>query len=155
MIKRRGRPAGGATQEANLKGRVPSLKVIRPADRAADTASGAMLREAAVSRALVGAEAIWVGYVELGPGLISAVHHHGEAESAIYISSGQARFFTGEQLETAHDARAGDFVWVPPYLIHIEMNASDTEPVRMVVARSTQETLVFNLPTPQSWTPRR
>jgi uncharacterized RmlC-like cupin family protein len=132
-----------------------TLRVIRPGDRAADTASGAMLREAAVSRALVGAEKIWVGYVELGPGLLSAAHHHGEAESVIYIISGWARFFTGERLEMAQDARAGDFVWVPPNIVHIEMNASDSEPVRMVVARSTQETLVFNLPTPPGWTPQR
>lgn len=129
------------------------LHVIRPADRATDTASGAMRREAAVSRALVGAEQIWVGYVELGPGLLSAAHHHGEAESVIYIISGRARFFTGERLTIAHDATPGDFVWVPPRIVHIEMNASDSEPVRMVVARSTQETLVFNLPTPPGWMP--
>lgn len=110
-----------------------------------------MLREAAISQSLTGAEKIWVGYVELGPGLQSAVHHHGEAESAIYVISGQARFFTGERLELAHEAGAGDFVWVPPHAVHVEMNASDIEPVRMVVARSTQETLVYNLPAPPGW----
>ena len=131
------------------------LRVIRPEDRAADVASGAMRREAAVSRALVGAERVWVGYVELGPGLVSAVHHHGEAESGIYVISGRARFFSGEALEVVHDAGAGDFVWVPPHAVHVEMNASDAEPVHMVVARSTQETLVFNLPTPDGWSPSR
>ena len=129
------------------------LRVIRAADRVADASSGAMLREAAISRQLVGAERIWLGYVELGPGLISAVHHHGEAESGIYIISGHARFFTGERLDQPHEARAGDFVWVPPHLVHVEMNLSDSEPVRMVVARSTQENLTFNLPTPEGWTP--
>ena len=131
------------------------LHVIRAADRVPDASSGAMLREAAISRQLVGAERIWLGYVELGPGLISAVHHHGEAESGIYIISGQARFFTGERLDQPHEARAGDFVWVPPHLVHVEMNLSDSEPVRMVVARSTQENLTFNLPTPEGWTPPR
>jgi uncharacterized RmlC-like cupin family protein len=53
------------------------LRIIRPEDRVPDEASGAMVREAAVSKQLVGAERIWVGYVELGPGLVSAVHHHG------------------------------------------------------------------------------
>ncbi len=128
------------------------LLVIRAGDRVPDTASGAMLREAAISDALTGAQKIWVGYVELGPGLQSAVHHHGEAESAIYVISGHARFFTGERLELAHEARAGDFVWVPPRAVHLEMNASESEPVRMVVARSTQETLVYNLATPSGWT---
>jgi uncharacterized RmlC-like cupin family protein len=131
------------------------LRVIRPEDRAPDESSGAMVREAAASKQLVGAERIWVGYVELGPDLISAVHHHGEAESVIYVVSGRARFFTGERLDSAHDAGPGDFVWVPPHVVHVEMNADDTEPVRMVVARSTQETLVFNMPTPEGWTPPR
>ena len=110
-----------------------------------------MKREAAVSRALVGAERIWLGYVELGPGLVSAAHHHGEAESAIYIISGQARFLTDGATQ---DANAGDVVWVPPHIVHVELNRSATEPVHMVVARSTQETLVFNVEMPQSFRER-
>ena len=132
--------------------RPTTLRVIRAGDRIPDVGSGAMLREAAISNGLTGAQKIWVGYVELGPGLQSAVHHHGEAESAIYVISGHARFFTGERLEVAYEARAGDFVWVPPQTVHLEMNASESEPVRMVVARSTQETLVYNLATPSGWT---
>jgi uncharacterized RmlC-like cupin family protein len=130
------------------------LRVVRPGDRAPAVASGLMQREAAISREQVGAEKIWVGYVELGPGAVSAVHHHGAAESAIYVISGEARFYTGEQLEQEHEARAGDFVWVPPELVHVEQNLSRAEPVRMVVARSTQENLTFNLPTPTGWSAR-
>jgi len=54
-----------------------------------------MAREAAISNRVTGAEKIWVGYVELPLGMRSAKHHHGEAESAIYVISGQARFLTG------------------------------------------------------------
>jgi uncharacterized RmlC-like cupin family protein len=122
------------------------LKVIRPADRKLDVASGAMVREAAISKALTGAEKIWVGYVELPPGMKSAPHHHGECESVIFVISGEAQFLTGTDSQTMQVARTGDFVWVPPHFVHIEANASQAEPVRMVVARSTQETLVFNLP---------
>lgn len=122
-----------------------ALRVVRAGDRRPDTASGAMVREAAVSKALVGAERLWVGYVELPPGMASAPHHHGECESAIYIIAGEARFRTGPQFDTVETAGPGDFVWVPPHVPHIEENASPSEPVRMVVARSTQETLVFNL----------
>jgi uncharacterized RmlC-like cupin family protein len=122
------------------------LQVIRPTDRTPDVASGAMLRQAAISGDIVGAQKIWVGYVELGPGLRSSAHHHGEAESAIYIISGRARFLTGERFEHVQEAAAGDFVWVPPFAPHVELNASNEEPVQMVVSRSTQETLVFNLP---------
>src|SRR3954447_1784879 len=101
-----------------------TLRVIRSAERCPDQASGAMLRESAIAQSTVGAEKIWLGYVELGAGLVSAVHHHGEAESGIYIISGDARFFTGPELTEAYDAHAGDFIWVPPHLIHVEMNTS-------------------------------
>ena len=131
------------------------VRVIKPTDRLPDQASGAMIREAAVAQRLVGAEKIWLGYVELGPGLISAVHHHGEAESGIYVISGVARFYAGDDLEDAWEAGPGDFVWVPPHVVHVEMNTREDEPVQMVVARSTQETLVFNVPTPPGWAPRR
>lgn len=129
------------------------VRVVHAAERCPDQASGAMLREAAIANSTVGAEKIWLGYVELGPGLVSAVHHHGEAESGIYIISGQARFYTGDTLDAFHDASGGDFVWVPPHVVHVEMNRSQTEPVQMVVARSTQATLTFNLPTPEGWHP--
>jgi uncharacterized RmlC-like cupin family protein len=130
-----------------------TLRVIRSVDRCPDQASGAMLREAAIAQNTVGAQKIWLGYVELGPGAMSAVHHHGECESGIYIISGEARFSSGEQLDQTQDAHAGDFVWVPPHLVHVEMNASQTEPVRMVVARSSQASLTFNLATPEGWQP--
>src|SRR5437899_9163863 len=123
-----------------------ALRVISASDRCPDQASGAMLREAAIAQNTVGAEKIWLGYVELGPGLVSAVHHHGEAESGIYMISGRARFVCGKALDEVHDAEAGDFIWVPPFALHIEINPSDTEPARTVVARSMQEALVFNLP---------
>ncbi len=126
------------------------LRVIRPADRVLDAASGGMRREAAISRALVGAERVWVGYVELDPFDISAAHHHGEAESAIYVISGHARFVVDGAV---HEAGPGDFVWVPPDVVHVEANTGG-EPVRMVVARSTQETLVFNVEMPAGWAAR-
>ncbi|MFN2590765.1 MAG: cupin domain-containing protein [Actinomycetota bacterium] len=118
------------------------LRVIRPSARLPDEASGAMVREAAISEQTVGARRLWFGFVRLETGLVSGAHHHGEAESGIYIISGRARFYTGDGLDDVQDASAGDFVWVPPQVVHVEQNAGD-EPVVMAVARSTQETLVF------------
>ncbi len=129
------------------------LRVIRPDDRQPELASGPMLRQSGIAQGTVGADKIWLGYVELAPGCASAVHHHGEAESGIFIISGNARFYTGERLEERREAQAGDFVWVPPHVVHVEQNISNTEPVRMVVARSTQTALTFNLPTPEGWQP--
>src|ERR671928_2071150 len=91
-----------------------SLRVIRAGDRCSELASGPMVRESAIAQNTVGAQKIWLGFVELGPGLVSAVHHHGEAESGIYIISGDARFYSGEHLDESFEAHAGDFVWVPP-----------------------------------------
>ena len=121
------------------------VRAVRPEDRVADVGSGAMAREAAISTAVCGAEKIWVGHVVLPPGMRSSRHHHGEAESAIYVISGHARFLTGPDGSRVIDAGPGDFVWVPPHEHHVEMNLSETEPVEMVVCRSTQETLVFNV----------
>jgi uncharacterized RmlC-like cupin family protein len=129
------------------------LRVISPAERVPETASGAMLRQGGIAQNTVGAQKIWLGFVELAPGCTSAVHHHGEAESGIFIISGQARFYSGAHLDQRREANAGDFVWVPPHAVHVEMNVSLTEPVRMVVARSTQAALTFNLPTPDGWQP--
>jgi len=130
-----------------------SLQVIKPGQRQPDVASGSMVREVAISSSTVGAAVLWMGYVELGPGMVSAVHHHGEAESGIFLVSGRARFVAGEGLEDVRDAEAGDFIWVPPLVPHVEINPSDSETTVAVVVRSMQENIVFNLPTPEGWAP--
>jgi uncharacterized RmlC-like cupin family protein len=129
------------------------LRVIRAADRLSDVTSGAMVREAAISTETVGARRLWVGYAELLPGSVSAVHHHGEAESVVYVISGRARFLSGEGLDQVQEAASGDFIWVPPHLVHVELNVDRDEAVRTVVPRSTQETLVFNVDAPPGWSP--
>jgi uncharacterized RmlC-like cupin family protein len=79
----------------------------------------------------------------------SGPHHHGELESVIYLISGSARFRYGERLEHAVEAQAGDFVFVPPYLVHQEINVSDDFQVEMIVARSSQENIVVNVDVPE------
>src|SRR5438105_323880 len=124
------------------------IRVIHAADRVDELASGSMRRQSAIAEGTVGAQKIWLGYVELPPGCTSAVHHHGEAESGLYMIEGHARFFFGDNLDRTVDAHPGDYVWVPPHIVHVEMNTSQTETIRMVAARSTQAALTFNLPTP-------
>lgn len=127
--------------------------MLRPGDCLPDAASGAMTRQAAVAAATVGAERLWVGHVQLGPGLVSAAHHHGDNESAIYLVSGRARFAFGDDLGLVVDVEPGDVVWVPPHVVHVEMNARDDEPTVLVVSRSSQDNIVVNVPYPDGWAP--
>ena len=125
------------------------VRVIKPGDRDASTAqTPGMHREEACGAKTVGAEHLWVGHVHVGEGVRSGPHHHGELESVIYVISGHARFRFGDMLEHTVEAAAGDFVFVPPYLVHQEINASSDEAVDMVVARSSQENVVVNVDLP-------
>lgn len=127
------------------------LRVVRPHERDASTAqTPGMHREAGVAASTVGAEKIWVGHVTMAPGVKSGVHHHGPVESSIYIIRGHARFRFGERLEQEVEAGPGDFVYVPPELVHQEINADDGAPIEMIVARDGQENIVVNVEMPEA-----
>lgn len=107
-----------------------------------------MTRAAAINRAMAGANKLWAGTVNIHPNAKTAPHHHGELESIIYIVSGRARMRWGAQLEFTAEAGPGDFIFVPPYVPHQEINANAGEPLTCVVVRSDQETVVVNLDIP-------
>ncbi len=102
------------------------------------------MRVVAISET-TGAQRLWVAYAEMAPGAVSGAHHHGEAETAIYILEGAARFHVGPQLADTLDASAGDFVWVEPGEAHIEVNRSGDEPIRMLVIRTPAD-IAIDLP---------
>jgi uncharacterized RmlC-like cupin family protein len=104
-----------------------------------------MTRAAAINRALAGANKLWAGMVHVHPNAKTAPHHHGALESIIYIVSGKARMRWGERLEFVAEAGPGDFIFVPPFVPHQEINASPGEPLTCVVVRSDQEPVVVNL----------
>lgn len=119
------------------------VRVVGPDERDSGTAqTPGLQRWSGVSAALTGSSKMWMGYAVLEPGGKTGVHHHGESETAIYVVSGVTRWWVGDRLDEVQEARAGDFVFIPPDVVHWEQNASDTEPVHMVVARSTQEAVV-------------
>ena len=107
-----------------------------------------MARAAAVNFARVGAEKIWAGTVRIHPNAKTGAHHHGPVESVIYVVKGKARMRWGERLEFTAEAGPGDFIWVPPFVPHQEINASDKEPLECVLLRSGQEPVVVNLDIP-------
>ena len=104
-----------------------------------------MLGAAAINQDMVGAQKIWAGTVAIEPKAKTGTHHHGALESVIYIVSGHARMRWGEQLEFIAEAGPGDFIFVPPFVPHQEINASDEEPLSCVLVRSDQEPVVVNL----------
>jgi uncharacterized RmlC-like cupin family protein len=104
-----------------------------------------MSRKAAINFARVGAQKIWAGTVSIDANAKTGAHHHGSLESVIYVLKGRARMRWGERLEFLAEAGPGDFIFVPPYVPHQEINASTDETLECIVIRSDQEAVVVNL----------
>ena len=104
-----------------------------------------MDRAAAINFARVGAQKIWAGTVKIHANAKTGAHHHGHLESVIYVLKGRARMRWGERLEYVAEAGPGDFIFVPPYVPHQEINASTDESLECVLVRSDNEAVVVNL----------
>ena len=104
-----------------------------------------MSRAAAITHGRTGAGKIWAGTVEIHANAKTGAHHHGDLESVIYIVSGKARMRWGERLEFFAEAGPGDFIFVPPYVPHQEINAAADQPLVCVLVRSGQDPVVVNL----------
>ena len=107
--------------------------------------SAGMTRAAAINYARVGAQKIWAGTVRIEPNARTGPHHHGPLESVIYVVRGRARMRWGEHLEYTAEAGPGDFIYIPPYVPHQEINALAQEPLNCVIVRSDREAVVVNL----------
>jgi uncharacterized RmlC-like cupin family protein len=104
-----------------------------------------MSRAAAITAARCGSEKLWAGTAIIEPDAKTGAHHHGPVESIIYVASGRARMRWGERLEYVAEAGPGDFIYVPPYVPHQEINAEPSESLSCVLVRSGQEPVVVNL----------
>jgi uncharacterized RmlC-like cupin family protein len=104
-----------------------------------------MLRAAAIDFKRVGSKKLWAGTVIINPNAKTGAHHHGALESVIYVVRGVARMRWGERLEYLAQAEAGDFIFVPPYVPHQEINALKDTPLECVLVRSDNESVVVNL----------
>ena len=121
------------------------VHVVRSRDLDGATAqTPGMTRAAAITAGRVGAESLWAGTVLIEPFAQTGAHHHGPVESVIYVVTGLARMRWGDRLEYVADAGPGDFIHVPPYVPHQEMNAGDS-PLSCVLVRSGQEPIVVSL----------
>ena len=109
------------------------------------TQTPGMNRAAAIDFARVGARRLWAGTVHIHAGAGTGAHHHGPLESVIYVVRGRARMRWGERLEFTAEAGPGDFIYVPPFVPHQEINASSDETLECVLVRSDGEAVVVNL----------
>lgn len=127
------------------------VKVIKPADRSCPPAvqSPGMRREAAISDSMTGSQGLWMGVGSNEPGNASAWHHHGHLESGIHILKGSIRFRWGSDPNNIVDTEPGDFIFVPPYEVHMEENLSSDEPTEFILARNGQEGIVVNVDDPR------
>jgi len=134
-------------ERAPVDWREHGVKVIRGDQLDTNTAqTPGMNRAAAINAARVGAQKIWAGTVSIAPDAKTGVHHHGALESVIYVVSGHARMRWGDHLEYVAEAFPGDFIFVPPYVPHQEINADPGAPLQCVLVRSDNEAVVVNLP---------
>jgi uncharacterized RmlC-like cupin family protein len=121
-------------------------RVIKPLQFDADTPqTGGMQRLAAVSHLLVGSAKLWAGVMLAEPNTVSSVHHHGELETVVYVAEGQSTLRWGRRLEHQTELEAGDFLFVPPFLPHQEINPSPDRPALWIVVRSAPEAVVVEL----------
>ena len=104
-----------------------------------------MRRLAAVSNLLVGSEELWAGIMLAEPNTASSVHHHGPLETVVYVLSGQSKLRWGSRLEHEVDLEAGDFLFIPPYMPHQEINPSLEQATQWVVVRSGREAVIVDL----------
>jgi uncharacterized RmlC-like cupin family protein len=141
-----GHETGDGTGDGTGHGR--RLEHFRAGELSSDTAqTTGMRRFAAISGTTAGSRRLWMGRTHVAPGANSGDHHHGESETAIYVVSGHPVFvFAGSRDEVRIETAPGDYVFVPPYVPHREENPSADEEAVVVIARSTQEAIVVNLP---------
>jgi uncharacterized RmlC-like cupin family protein len=106
---------------------------------------------AGISKQSAGARALCLHLVTIPPGAKDRPHLHEHHESAIYVVSGTAKGWYGDGLRKQVVIAAGDFVYIPAGVPHQPANASQTEPLVAVIARTDpneQESVVL-LPDPE------
>lgn len=120
---------------------------IRPDERSTSTGQNAdMERSIAISADRVGSVGLYSSIVTTAPGARTRIHHHGACETSIWIVSGRARYtFGATGLEETFDAGPGDFVYIPAGEVHVEENASDSDPLVVVISRNCPGSVVHYL----------
>ena len=122
------------------------MRVVRAGELDPNTPqTPGMNRAAAINFASAGAQKLWAGTVTIQPDAKTGAHHHGALESVIYVVAARRACAGASGWNIVAEAGPGDFIYVPPYVPHQEINASPDEPLECVLVRSDQEAVVVNL----------
>jgi uncharacterized RmlC-like cupin family protein len=141
------RPGTDQARESDAARSCAPISIVRPEDFDRGTAqTPGSERLAAVAPHLGIASDIWGGLFTVAPGARTGIHHHGEQQTIAYVLSGVCEVRWGAKGEFAARAKAGDFIHVPAFLPHMEINPSQSEAFQWVVVRSTPTPIVVNLP---------
>src|SRR3984957_19930890 len=137
--------SGGPMKSSSTRWRTDGVRIIRPEQFDSNIAqTSGLQRVAAVTTANTGATKLWAGAFTVDAKAKTGPHHHGDLETVIYVLNGVARLRWGERLEFEAEATAGDFIYVPPYVPHQEINPSPDLQLQCVLTRS-GDGRVFNL----------
>lgn len=128
-------------------GDISTIRVVRPDqfDLGTIQTPGSERRDA-IAPELGVHSVLWGGTFDVEPGSRTGVHHHGNQETIAFVLSGTCEIRWGSKGEFAAQAGPGDFIHVPAYLPHMEINPSNEHAFRWVVVRSTPTPIVINLP---------
>lgn len=124
---------------------LPLTAVHPPAFDPGTAQTPGSLRLAAISRNHGIATGLWGGTFLVEAGARTGIHHHGEQETVVYVLEGESLIRWGERGESQALVRAGDFLHVPAFTPHMEINPSSEKPFRWIVVRSTPDPIVVNL----------
>lgn len=124
-----------------------AIRVVHPSQFSEDTAqTPGSHRLAAIAPDIGTPSSMWGGVFHVLAGGQTAIHHHGKQETVVYVLAGEALVQWGRHGEFSQTVRPGDFLYVPPYLPHREINPSREVEFVWVVVRSTPQPIVVNLP---------
>jgi uncharacterized RmlC-like cupin family protein len=144
---------GVAIQTVSQPGSNSAISIVHPTELSIETQqTPGSLRMSAIAAMHGIASSLWAGIFVVEPSAKTGIHHHGKQDTVVYVLEGEACVRWGNFGEYSATVGAGDFLHVPSWLPHQELNPSKEHSFRWVVVRSTPEPIVVNLPD-DFWTP--
>ena len=123
------------------------IRMTRGEEAAWSDHRSGMLIQFGVSGQLTGSSNVFMTRQQIPAGMRSTPHFHINCETAMYILRGPVVMRYGANLEEAHEAATGDFLFIPQNAVHQIINPATTgEAAEVVLCRDAAEELVQELP---------